>query len=90
MEGNKWGYSSNEDTSNDDDDVNLLIASDEEEDFHFTSHSLPKSQFRNVKSKATWNEEMGMAEVIEKNGKMWVSSGIVRSGKIYTSIEETL
>jgi tRNA-splicing endonuclease subunit Sen54 len=33
---------------------------------------------------------MGMAEVIEKNGKMWVSTGIVSSGKIYTSIEETL
>jgi len=33
---------------------------------------------------------MGMAEVIEKNGKMWVSTGIVRSGKIYTSIEETV
>ncbi|XP_039685297.1 uncharacterized protein [Medicago truncatula] len=46
MEGNKWGYSSNEDTSNDDDDVNLPNASDEEEDLHFTSHSLPKSQFR--------------------------------------------
>lgn len=90
MEGNKWGYSSNEDTSNDDDDVNLPNASDEEEDLHFTSHSLPKSQFRNIKSKARWNEEMGMAEVIEKNGKMWVSTGIVRSGKIYTSFEETL
>ncbi|XP_039685296.1 uncharacterized protein [Medicago truncatula] len=71
MEGNKWGYSSNEDTSNDDDDVNLPNASDEEEDLHFTSHSLPKSQFRNIKSKARWNEEMGMAEVIEKNGKMY-------------------
>ncbi|KAK2438545.1 tRNA-splicing endonuclease subunit [Trifolium repens] len=81
-----WGYSSNEDS---DDEVYLQNASDEE-DIHSTSSSLPKLQFRNVKSKCRWNEEMGMAEVIEKNGKMWVSTGIVRSGKIYTSIEETL
>ncbi|KAL2952678.1 hypothetical protein AAZX31_19G124100 [Glycine max] len=50
---------------------------------------MPKLQFRNMKSKGCWNEEMGMGEVIEKNGKMWVTTGIVRSGKIYSSIEET-
>jgi len=43
-----------------------------------------------VKSKSCWKEEMGMGEVIEKNGKMWITTGIVRSGKIYSSIEETL
>jgi len=48
------------------------------------------SSSRNTKSKGRWNEEMGMAEVYEKNGKMWVTTGIVRNGKIYTSIEETL
>jgi len=49
MEGKKWGYSSNEDISNDDDDdVNLQNASDEDGDLHFTSHSLPKSQFRST------------------------------------------
>ncbi|XP_058731520.1 uncharacterized protein LOC131603240 isoform X2 [Vicia villosa] len=88
MEAKAWEYSSNED-SDDNDEVYLQNASDEE-DLHFTSSSLPKLQFRNVKSKAMWNEETGMAEVIEKNGKMWVSTGIVRSGKIYTTIEETL
>ncbi|XP_045824544.1 tRNA-splicing endonuclease subunit Sen54 [Trifolium pratense] len=88
MEAKVWGYSSNED-NNDVDEVYLQNASDDEEDLH-SSSSLPKLQFRNVKSKCRWNEEMGMAEVIEKNGKMWVSTGIVRSGKIYTSIEETL
>ncbi|CAK8543197.1 unnamed protein product [Lathyrus sativus] len=48
------------------------------------------SSSRNTKSKGKWNEEIGMAEVFEKNGKMWVTTGIVRNGKIYTSIEETL
>uniref|UniRef100_A0A0R0KIQ0 tRNA-splicing endonuclease subunit Sen54 N-terminal domain-containing protein n=1 Tax=Glycine max TaxID=3847 RepID=A0A0R0KIQ0_SOYBN len=51
---------------------------------------MPKLQFRNVKSKGCWNEEVGMGDIIEKNGKMWVTTGIVRSGKIYSSIEETL
>ena len=45
---------------------------------------------RSVKSKARWKDEMGMAEVIEKKGKMWVTTGIVRGGKIYSSLEETL
>ncbi|CAL5214402.1 unnamed protein product [Lathyrus oleraceus] len=90
MEVKVWGYSSNEDSDDDDNDQVFLQNASDDENLHFTSSSLPKLQFRNVKSKGRWNEEMGMAEVIEKNGKMWVSTGIVRSGKIYTSIEETL
>ncbi|XP_057438047.1 uncharacterized protein LOC130730146 [Lotus japonicus] len=73
----------------DDDEVYLETASDEEE-LGFSSASMPKLQFRNVKSKCRWDEEMGMAEVIEKSGKMWVTTGIVRGGKTYSSIEETL
>ncbi|XP_027349224.1 tRNA-splicing endonuclease subunit Sen54 isoform X2 [Abrus precatorius] len=86
MEGKTRGCSSSEDS---DDEVYLQNAS-EDEDLQFSSGSMPKLQFRNVKSKSTWNEEMGMAEVTEKNGKMWVTTGIVRNGKIYSSIEETL
>ncbi|KAK2362614.1 tRNA-splicing endonuclease subunit [Trifolium repens] len=81
--------SSNKDSDNDDDEVYLQNASDEE-DFQFSPGSSTKLQFRNTKSKGRWNEEMGMAELFEKNGKMWVTTGIVRNGKIYTSIEETL
>ncbi|KAF7819053.1 tRNA-splicing endonuclease subunit Sen54-like isoform X1 [Senna tora] len=85
MEGEVWGCSSREDS----DDEAFLQNSDEEE-HHFSSGSLPKLQFRSVKSKACWNDEMEMGEVIEKKGKLWVTTGIVRSGKTYSSIEETL
>ncbi|GAU17969.1 hypothetical protein TSUD_330940 [Trifolium subterraneum] len=89
MEEKLLKFSSNKDSDNDDDEVYSQNASDEE-DIHFSASSLTNSQFRNTKSKGKWNEEMGMAEVYEKNGKMWVTTGIVRNGKIYSSIEETL
>jgi tRNA-splicing endonuclease subunit Sen54 len=58
--------------------------------FFFLSFFI--SSLRNTKSKGICNEEMRKEEleVYEKNGKMWVATGIVRNGKIYTSIEETL
>nr|KYP76712.1 hypothetical protein KK1_020964 [Cajanus cajan] len=84
MEHKTWGCSSSEDS---DDEVHLQNASDEEE-LHFSSGSMPKLQFRS--NICTLKIKMGMGEVIEKNGKTWVSTGIVRSGKIYSSIEETL
>ena len=46
--------------------------------------------FRKDKSRAHWINEMGMAEVVENKGKLWRTMGVVRSGKVYYSIEETL
>ena len=41
-------------------------------------------------SRIRWDDEMGMAEVVEKKGGMWTTTGIVRGSKIYCSIEETM
>lgn len=41
-------------------------------------------------SKAQWVEELGMAEVLEQKGRIWITTGIVRDGKIYCTMEETL
>ncbi|MED6223011.1 hypothetical protein PIB30_069880 [Stylosanthes scabra] len=79
-----------EEPSSTDDELYLQNASDEDDESTFSSGSTPKLQFRYVKSKAVWNDEMGMAEVIEKRGKTWVTTGIVRSGKVYSSMEESL
>ena len=46
--------------------------------------------FRVVVSKARWNNEMGMAEVVVQKGTFSKTTGIVRSGKLYYSIEEVL
>ncbi|XP_030515379.1 uncharacterized protein LOC115729072 isoform X2 [Rhodamnia argentea] len=62
----------------------------DEEEYNYTSNSSSKLQFRKVTSVARWNSEVGMAEVAESKGQLWTTTGIVRSGKLYCSIEETL
>ncbi|GMH20169.1 hypothetical protein Nepgr_022010 [Nepenthes gracilis] len=61
-----------------------------DEELFYTAGSKSKLQFRKEISKACWSDEMGMAEVIELKGRLFTTMGIVRSGKIYCSIEETL
>lgn len=61
-----------------------------DEELYYTPGSLPKLQFRSDISKAKWDDEMGMAEMVKKKGKLWTTTGILRGGKTYCSIEETL
>ncbi|KAF1881293.1 hypothetical protein Lal_00023329 [Lupinus albus] len=91
MEGKVWGYcSSEEDIDDNNTDLHFQNASDDDQNNYFSSHSFPKFQPRIAKSKGMWKDEIGMAEIIEKNGKMWITTGICRSHKTYSSIEETV
>ncbi|KAI3975222.1 hypothetical protein MKX01_017541 [Papaver californicum] len=71
------------------DSVVNLQDSDEDELLSM-SGSIPKLQVRKAKSKARWDLEMRMAEVLEKKGRCWATTGIVRNGNTYLSIEEAV
>lgn len=62
----------------------------EDEDLSYLTGSTSKLQIRKDASKARWDCQMGMAEVVERKGRMLISTGIVRNGKTYCLIEETL
>ncbi|XP_027066001.2 uncharacterized protein [Coffea arabica] len=84
MEAESWAnFSETSDSEGCLDDLN------DEENF-YASGDIPKLQFRKDVSKARWIDDLEMAEVVERKGGMWTSTGIVRRGKIYCSIEETL
>uniref|UniRef100_A0A5B6Z5S1 tRNA-splicing endonuclease subunit Sen54 N-terminal domain-containing protein n=1 Tax=Davidia involucrata TaxID=16924 RepID=A0A5B6Z5S1_DAVIN len=56
----------------------------------YTSGDIHKLQFRKDISKARWNDELGMAEIVDNKGRMWTTTGIVCRSKVYCSVEETL
>ncbi|RVW16504.1 hypothetical protein CK203_069417 [Vitis vinifera] len=70
-------------------EIYLQDANDEEEHYCI-SGSISNLQFSKAVSKAIWNDEIGMAAVVEKKGKIWITTGVVRNSKTYCSIEETL
>ncbi|KAJ4773152.1 tRNA-splicing endonuclease subunit [Rhynchospora pubera] len=78
--------------------LNSFLLEDDTEEIHFNpflpsspnsnNSPLSGSQIRTEVSKARWVEEIGMAQVIEKKGSLWVSTGVIRNSKLYCHIEE--
>ncbi|XP_066310815.1 uncharacterized protein [Miscanthus floridulus] len=46
------------------------------------------SRHRNVASRARWVEEISAAEVVERRGKLWLTTGVTRVGKLCYNVEE--
>lgn len=85
MEIEDWAASSGGSSDSD------LTAPDSDNEEHCYAYTdLPKLQFRKDISKARWKEELGMAEIISNKGRMWTTTGIVRCGKLYSFLEDTL
>lgn len=82
MEDHNWACSS-------DDDVGFFDDPNDDENC-YPAGDMPKLQSRFVISKARWRGDLGMAEVVEKKGKLWVTTGITRNGKLFCTMEETL
>ncbi|KAI4379385.1 hypothetical protein MLD38_005693 [Melastoma candidum] len=62
----------------------------DEDDCSYSLGSASKLQFRKATSKGRWIDRLGMTEVIERKGQIWTTTGIVRDGNLYCSIDETL
>ncbi|XP_074349584.1 uncharacterized protein LOC141689248 isoform X2 [Apium graveolens] len=71
-------------------DSEVFVEDANDEELCDYSGKLSKLQSRKETSMAYWKDELGMAEIVSYKGKSWRSTGIVREGKIYYSIEETL
>ncbi|KAK9055910.1 hypothetical protein SSX86_026997 [Deinandra increscens subsp. villosa] len=71
-------------------DSEVTLPDSDNEDHCYAYGDLPKLQFRKGGSKARWKEELGMAEIISNKGRMWITTGIMRSGKLYSFLEDTL
>lgn len=87
MEADKWasfseGTSDSEGYGEDVDDDDHCCA--------YASTDIPKLQFRKDISRSQWLDPLGLAEVVERKGGLWTTTGIVRYGKIYCFIEEIL
>ncbi|KAF0914452.1 hypothetical protein E2562_028530 [Oryza meyeriana var. granulata] len=50
--------------------------------------SSSRVQFRKVASRAVWVEASGAAEVVDSKGKLWLTTGVTRDGKLYYNVEE--
>ncbi|TMW95820.1 hypothetical protein EJD97_008299, partial [Solanum chilense] len=86
MEADKW-TSFSEGTSDSE------YGEDPDDDDHCCAYAftdIPKLQFRKDISRSRWLDPLGMAEVVERKGGLWTTTGIVHNGKIYCFIEEIL
>ncbi|VVA30923.1 PREDICTED: tRNA-splicing endonuclease [Prunus dulcis] len=86
MEVVDWGNSLGESVS----EARAQHANSTDEENHYASGFASKFQPRKITSKAHWNDQMGMAEVVVERGRYRISTGIVRHSKLYYSIEEVL